>query len=64
MERIRAHPDLQGLRRWMLVTRDAHDVYRQFGFGPVDNPASIMQIRERDVYRRTGDTSAHEHKRT
>ncbi len=54
MERIKAHPDLQSLRRWMLVTRDAHDLYEHFGFGPVDNPGSVMQIRDRDVYRRAG----------
>ncbi len=55
MERIKSHPDLQGLRRWMLVTRDAQELYRQFGFEPVDNPVSVMQIRDRDVYRRAGE---------
>jgi GNAT superfamily N-acetyltransferase len=58
MERIRAHPDLQGLRRWMLVTRDAHGLYRQFGFGPLDNPSSVMLIRDRDVYKRQNSTPA------
>jgi GNAT superfamily N-acetyltransferase len=32
MAAIRSHPRLQGLRRWSLLTRDAHELYRQFGF--------------------------------
>jgi N-acetylglutamate synthase and related acetyltransferases len=32
VEYILNYPDLQGIRRWLLVTRDAHDFYRQFGF--------------------------------
>jgi GNAT superfamily N-acetyltransferase len=31
------HPDLQGIRRWMLGTADAHELYRRFGFDEVDN---------------------------
>ena len=42
MEVILAHPELQGLRRWMLVTRDAHRLYEPFGFGPPANPGGIM----------------------
>ncbi len=42
MEVILAHPELQGLRRWMLVTRDAHGLYEQVGFGPPPNPGGIM----------------------
>jgi GNAT superfamily N-acetyltransferase len=53
MQTIRAHPRLQGLRRWSLVTRDAHALYRQVGFGDVANPARWMEIVDRDVYRRT-----------
>ena len=34
METMLAHPDLQGLRRWNLATRDAHGLYRRFGFEP------------------------------
>jgi GNAT superfamily N-acetyltransferase len=44
METVMAHPDLHGLRRWTLVTRDAHGLYEQFGFGPLDNPAGWMEI--------------------
>ena len=52
MECIMAHPDLQDLRGWMLATRDAHGLYRQFGFETLTNPERIMAIRNPDVYRR------------
>ena len=51
MECVKAHPDLQGLRRWMLATRDAHGLYAQFGYEPVD-PERFMEIRDPDVYKR------------
>jgi len=44
MQTIHSHPDLQGLRRWTLVTRDAHDLYRQFGWGGLNDPNSWMEI--------------------
>ena len=40
---IVAHPELSGLRRWILVTRDAHDLYRQYGFMPLRNPERFME---------------------
>ena len=52
MREIRGHPDLQGLRRWMLATRDAHDLYRQFGFRELANPSRIMELHDADVYQR------------
>lgn len=48
---IRRHPELQGLRRWLLATRDAHGLYSQYGFKPLDRPESMMEILNRDVYR-------------
>jgi GNAT superfamily N-acetyltransferase len=36
------HPDLQGLRRWLLGTADAHGLYAQLGFTPLDDPARYM----------------------
>jgi GNAT superfamily N-acetyltransferase len=48
---IREHPDLQGLRRWMLATRDAHTLYSRFGFTPLNKPETWMEIRDYDVYR-------------
>lgn len=47
---IKGHPDLQGLRRWSLATRDAHGLYRQFGFGPPSDPSVGMEIVDRNVY--------------
>jgi hypothetical protein len=41
---IHSHPDLQGLRRWALVTRDAHGLYRQFGWEGLHDPDSWMEI--------------------
>jgi GNAT superfamily N-acetyltransferase len=44
IETILAHPDLQGLRRWMLATADAHGLYRQFGFSELAAPERWMEI--------------------
>jgi len=44
------HPDLQGLRRWMLGTRDAHGVYEALGFGPIEEPHRLMHIRNWNPY--------------
>lgn len=49
------HPTLQGLRSWSLRTRDAHGLYTQFGFKPVEHPESYMALRFPDVYRRPAD---------
>jgi len=46
------HPKLQGLRRWNLVTRDAHGLYTQFGFGPVKHADRYMERLDPDVYKR------------
>ena len=46
---IQAHPDLQGLRRFMLATADAHGLYAQFGFKPLAAPERVMEIRNPDV---------------
>jgi len=43
METILAHPDLQGIRRWMLATRDAHGLYRKVGFSALSRPERIME---------------------
>jgi len=50
MECIMRHPSLQGLRRWSLVTRDAHALYTRFGFMPLKNPSRWMEIHHPDVY--------------
>jgi GNAT superfamily N-acetyltransferase len=43
METILAHPDLQGLRRFLLATRDAHELYSRYGFTPLHNPSRWME---------------------
>jgi GNAT superfamily N-acetyltransferase len=49
---IVAHPELQGFRRWLLATRDAHALYRQFGFTPLAAPDRMMEINRPNAYRR------------
>ena len=51
MQAIMDHPELQGLRRWSLVTRDAHGLYEQFGFTRLANPQRYMERFDPDVYR-------------
>jgi len=41
---VMAHPELQGLARWSLATRDAHDFYRQFGWSELKSPERWMEI--------------------
>ena len=45
MAAVLAHPDLRGLRRFLLATRDAHGLYRQFGFETPAKPGSLMERR-------------------
>ena len=52
MRTIGSHPELQGLRRWMLMTRDAHGLYGQFGFTPMKDPTRAMEKTDPDVHRR------------
>jgi GNAT superfamily N-acetyltransferase len=46
------HPDLQLLRRWMLMTRDAHKLYEPFGFQTPENPERLMMRLDPEVYAR------------
>ncbi|MEO6051032.1 MAG: GNAT family N-acetyltransferase [Pyrinomonadaceae bacterium] len=50
MEVILSHPDLQGLRRWVLATRDAHGLYEQFDFGALRFPERWMEWTAPDAY--------------
>lgn len=45
------HKDLQGLRRYMLGTVDAHGLYAQFGFKAIDHPDRLMAIVIKDPYK-------------
>jgi N-acetylglutamate synthase-like GNAT family acetyltransferase len=51
MRCIVEHQDLQGLRRLLLLTSDAHGLYSQFGFEPLGNPSRFMEVLRPDVYR-------------
>ena len=50
VETILAHPSLQGLRRILLATRDAHQLYAPFGFKPLATPESFMSIHRPNAY--------------
>jgi len=52
MQVIMEHPELQGLRRWSLVTRDAHGLYEQFGFTALAHPQRYMERHDPNVYTR------------
>ncbi|HEX7712119.1 MAG TPA: GNAT family N-acetyltransferase [Sphingomonadaceae bacterium] len=47
---LHARPDLQGLRRWLLFTRDAHALYGQFGWTGTQHPERLMLREYPDVY--------------
>jgi len=51
VETVMTHPDLQGLRRWMLVTRDAHGLYERVGFTALGKPERVMEIVKPDIYK-------------
>lgn len=50
MECLMSHPHLQHLRRWILLTGDAHRLYTNFGFRPVAHPEFYMERHDPDVY--------------
>ena len=50
MECIMAHPELRSLRRWLLVTRDAHGLYGKSGFTPLAHPERLMEIHSPAIY--------------
>jgi GNAT superfamily N-acetyltransferase len=59
MEVILDSPVLQGLRLWLLATRDAHGLYRQFGFCELRNPERYMEIRRSNIYQdQHGDSAS------
>jgi GNAT superfamily N-acetyltransferase len=55
---ILAHADLQGLRRWMLVTADAQGLYESFGFSVVPQPNRYMEIHRPNIYQQASDSPA------
>jgi GNAT superfamily N-acetyltransferase len=51
LEGVLGHPALQGLRRFLLGTRDAHGLYQRFGFTPLADPDRFLEVFRPDVYR-------------
>jgi GNAT superfamily N-acetyltransferase len=52
METITHYPELQGLRRWILLTSDAHGLYRKYGWKDIANPVNWMEKHNKDVYKK------------
>ena len=52
LDAVFAHPDLQGLRRFTLATRDAHALYARFGFHAPLMPETLMERYDPEIYRR------------
>ena len=50
MEAMLSHPELQGLRRWILATKDAHGLYEQFGFSELRFPERWMELPAKNAY--------------
>ena len=50
VQRLHDHPDLQGLRRWLLMTVDAHSLYEKLGWTPLAHPERGMERHFPDIY--------------
>ena len=50
LESVMNHPELQGLRRWILLTRDAHELYKKYGWTDIANPDRWMEKANLTVY--------------
>jgi GNAT superfamily N-acetyltransferase len=53
LKTIISYPELQGLRRWLLATKDAHELYRSLGFTQLNNPDRFMEKFSPDIYKKT-----------
>jgi GNAT superfamily N-acetyltransferase len=51
MQCVCSHPELQNLRRWILVTGDAHGLYERFGFSQLAHPENFMERHHPDLYK-------------
>ncbi|MEO4004741.1 GNAT family N-acetyltransferase [Flavobacterium sp. CAU 1735] len=51
METIMSHPELQDLRRWILLTADAHELYQKYGWKPIASPEKWMEIHRPDIFK-------------
>lgn len=52
MQEVMAHPNLQGLRRWVLLTADAHELYRKFGWVSIPHPEKYIELHDPNVYKK------------
>ncbi len=59
MQEIMQHEQLQGFRWWMLATKDAHGLYKQFGFALLENTGRLMGYKSFDEYPASGSNSLH-----
>lgn len=50
VETIMSNPNLQGLRRWILLTGDAHELYRKFGWTNIADSSKWMELHNKNVY--------------
>ncbi|MBP6657869.1 MAG: GNAT family N-acetyltransferase [Bacteroidia bacterium] len=50
MNEVMAHPELQGLRKFLLGTLDAHGLYKKYGFKELAMPERMMEISVKDIY--------------
>jgi GNAT superfamily N-acetyltransferase len=50
IDTVMNYPHLQGLRRWILLTGDAHGLYRQFGWTDIADPSKWMELHNKNVY--------------
>jgi GNAT superfamily N-acetyltransferase len=55
MKEVMSHPKLQGLRRWVLLTSDAHGLYREFGWTAIEKPEKWMEWHDKNVYKIQND---------
>lgn len=53
MEVVMGHPQLQGLRRWILLTGDAHELYKKFGWTEIADASKWMELHNPEVYKVT-----------
>ena len=58
LDSVLRHPRLQSLRRWILGTADAHSLYEQFGFIPLEQPQRWMERPDPDTYTRPAEARA------
>jgi GNAT superfamily N-acetyltransferase len=58
LQAAREYPELQGLRRWLLFTRDAHELYARMGFTPLTDPRRGMEHLDNNVYASTATSQA------